>query len=59
MNGFLLDENLPKTLRVEPSKEILHVRDLGVSLSDSDVWNLAKERQLVIVTKDADFRNKF
>jgi predicted nuclease of predicted toxin-antitoxin system len=55
MTGFLLDENLPERLRFSPSQPVIHVRDLGSSLTDSDVWNHAKTHDLVIVTKDADF----
>jgi predicted nuclease of predicted toxin-antitoxin system len=58
MTGFLLDENLPQPLKFVPSLPVIHVRDLGSSLSDSVVWEYAKTHQLVIVTKDSDFSER-
>jgi predicted nuclease of predicted toxin-antitoxin system len=55
MNGFLIDENLPNHLTVGAGRLVLHVRDLGLSLSDSEVWDHARANDLVIVSKDADF----
>lgn len=51
MNGFLLDENLPPLLRFTPSKPVRHVRELGVSLTDPEVWEIAKAEDLVVITK--------
>lgn len=42
MNGFLLDENLPARLRFAPAQPIRHVRELGSSLTDAEVWDIAK-----------------
>lgn len=58
MTGFLFDENLPSRVRFTPSLPVLHARDLGVSLSDADLWTLAREPNLVIVTKDTDFSER-
>ncbi len=58
MTGFLLDENLPNSLRFTPSLPVKHVRDLGPSLADTSIWTYAKEHNLVIVTKDADFSER-
>jgi predicted nuclease of predicted toxin-antitoxin system len=58
MNGFLLDENLPQRLRFTPSKPVRHVRDLGVSLTDPEVWEFARANDLVVITKDADFSDR-
>ncbi|CAN5848384.1 hypothetical protein BH24DEI2_BH24DEI2_05980 [soil metagenome] len=55
MTRFLFDENLPYKLRFAPSLPVVHARDLGVSPSDTDLWNHARANDLVIVTKDADF----
>ena len=55
MKGFLLDENLPARLRFSPSLPVVSVAELGPSPSDSAVWDFAGRRELVIVTKDADF----
>ena len=58
MKGFLLDENLPYRLRFPLALPVTHSTDLGESVSDTDVWNFAKQNSLVIVTKDADFSER-
>ena len=55
MNGFLFDENLPANLRFTPALPVIHVSVLGESPSDTQIWQYAKQNDLVIVTKDADF----
>ncbi|MEM7016194.1 MAG: DUF5615 family PIN-like protein [Pseudomonadota bacterium] len=59
MNGFLLDENLPIKLQFTPSLTVHHVSELGDSLPDTEIWQHAKQHHWVIVTKDADFSNRF
>ena len=58
MNGFLFDENLPATLRFTPTFPVIHVSVLGKSLSDTQIWEYAKQNGLAIVTKDADFADR-
>ncbi|QEI41376.1 hypothetical protein BMF77_01961 [Dolichospermum sp. UHCC 0315A] len=58
MNGFLFDENLPTKIQFTPSLPIIHVSILGDSPSDTQIWEYAKEKELVIVTKDADFSDR-
>ena len=58
MNGFLFDENLPIKIQFTPSLPITHVSTLGESPSDTEIWQYAKENQLVIVTKDVDFSDR-
>ena len=58
MNGFLFDENLPVKIQFTASLPIVHVSILGDSPSDTQIWQYAKERKLVIVTKDADFSDR-
>lgn len=58
MRGFLFDENLPVNIQFSPSLPVEHVRDLGESLSDTEIWEYAKVNNLVIVTKDADFSDR-
>ena len=55
MNGFLFDENLPANLRFTPAFPVIHVSVLGESPSDTQIWQYAKQNDLAIVTKDADF----
>ncbi len=58
MNGFLFDENLPSKIQFTPSLPIIHVSILGDSPSDTQIWQYAKEKGLVIVTKDVDFSDR-
>ena len=58
MKGFLFDENLPRRIRFTPSQPVTHVETLGASPEDSSVWKFARQGELVIVTKDADFSDR-
>jgi predicted nuclease of predicted toxin-antitoxin system len=58
MKGFLLDENLPSRLQCAPSLPVAPFSVAGRNPSDSIIWNFAKERELVIVSKDADFSDR-
>jgi len=58
VNGFLLDENLPGGLSFTPSLPVSHALDLGANPTDSELWSFAKERRLVILTKDTDFSDR-
>ncbi len=56
MNGYLLDENLPRRLTFVPSLPVLHsVAALGEGASDAAVWEHARTNALAIVSRDADF----
>ena len=58
MKGFLFDENLPRKILFSPKLPIVTVSQLGPSPSDSDLWNFARQHELVIVSKDADFSER-
>jgi predicted nuclease of predicted toxin-antitoxin system len=58
MKGFLLDENLPASLRLPTPFSTCHVTQISQSPSDTRVWDYAREKSLVIVTKDADFTHR-
>ena len=58
MKGFLLDENLPTRLTFAPSLPVNRARDFGGNPTDSELWDLAKANQWVIITKDTDFSNR-
>ena len=58
MNGFLFDEHLPARIQFTPSLPIIHVSVLGTSPSDTQIWQYAKDNDLAIVTKDADFSDR-
>jgi predicted nuclease of predicted toxin-antitoxin system len=58
MNGFLFDENLPRRLTFTPSLPAIYSTSLGVSPSDTALWNHGRDNSLVIVSKDADFSDR-
>lgn len=58
MNGFLFDENLPAKNQFTTSLPVTRVSVLGTSPTDTQIWQYAKDRNLVIVTKDADFSDR-
>jgi len=49
---------LPARLTFAPSLPVCHARDIGTNPSDSELWGHARMKQLVIVTKDADFSDR-
>lgn len=59
---LLFDENLSPVLPLvlaDCYAESQHVRDVGLKASaDTDVWEHAARNELVIVTKDSDFRQR-
>jgi predicted nuclease of predicted toxin-antitoxin system len=58
VKGFLFDENVPCKLTFAPSLPVESATALGKSASDTAVWQHARARQLVIVSKDTDFSNR-
>lgn len=58
MNGFLIDNNLPDCLACWQAGDCVFVKTLGPTSSDSELWELARERDWVIVTKDSDFSHR-
>lgn len=58
MKGFLFDENLPTRLRFSPGLPIVPFSKAGKNPNDSQIWEFAKKRELVIVSKDADFSDR-
>jgi predicted nuclease of predicted toxin-antitoxin system len=58
MKGLLIDENLPLPTALPTSLPIVHSRQLGTQPSDTEIWEHARSRDLVIVSKDADFLHR-
>ena len=59
MLEFVVDANLPYYyLSLWNSDRFIHLKDLNDEWSDEKVWNYAKENNLTIITKDADFSVK-
>ena len=55
MRGFLFDENLPRVHSLQTRLPVTHALDLGSRPTDSRLWDQARQNDLAIVTKDADF----
>ena len=57
---FLFDQNLSPRLKAmlgDIFPDSVHVRDVGLEAADDvEVWTYARSRNLVIVSKDYDFR---
>ena len=58
MKGFLFDENLPARLTFTPGLPVVPLSIIGTSPTDTQVWEHARQHDLVIVTKDADFSGR-
>ena len=59
---LLLDENLSPSLRkrlMDEFEEVRHVREFGlVSAADGVIWEFARSRGFLVVTRDKDFYNR-
>ncbi len=55
MSKYIIDANLPYYFSLWNHEDYLHVIDIDPHMKDSEIWKYAKENDLTIVTKDADF----
>ncbi|MFZ1389878.1 MAG: DUF5615 family PIN-like protein [Thiolinea sp.] len=58
MKKYLIDVNLPRYFSLWASEQYQHVVNLNDEMKDSEIWDYAKQYDLVIVTKDADFSDR-
>jgi predicted nuclease of predicted toxin-antitoxin system len=58
MKGFLLDQNLPSRFTFSPGLPVTPVLTVGANPSDSAIWEFARQNELAIVSKDADFSDR-
>ncbi len=58
MKGYIFDENVPARLRFSPKLPVYSISSIGKNSTDSQVWEFARERELTIVSKDADFSDR-
>lgn len=52
---LLVDENLPVELGRSLGLDSVHATELGMRLTDEQIWDEAKRLGRILVTKDADF----
>lgn len=55
MKKYIIDANLPYYFSLWKHEAYEHVIDIDPNMRDSQIWKYAKENNLTIVTKDADF----
>lgn len=58
MPRFLIDANLPRRLLIWQGEGFDWVADHDDTWPDSQVWEYARQHDLIIVTKDADFSDR-
>lgn len=58
MATFLIDVNLPTKFSLWNSDSFTFVKDIHTGLPDSKIWEMAKAKNLVVVTKDRDFYDR-
>lgn len=58
MPRFLIDVNLPYRFSVWSGVDFAHMRDIGETWTDSQIWQYARERDMAIVSKDTDFSDR-
>lgn len=56
--AFLVDVNLPKHFSFFNADNFQFVIDINGKADDRDIWQYAKEHDLVILTKDSDFYDR-
>lgn len=59
MPRFLIDVNLPYCFALWSGEDFEHVRDMGETWTDTQIWQYARDHDMVIVSKDADFSDRF
>jgi predicted nuclease of predicted toxin-antitoxin system len=58
MKGYLFDGNVPSRLTFSPKHPIVPLSEVSRNPSDTQIWEFARKRDLVIVSKDADFSDR-
>jgi len=59
MHVYILDENMPSTVPSWLNEKFIHVLDVSKKFSDGEIWEYAFANNLIIVTKDVDFYNRY
>ncbi len=55
---FLIDVNLPYKVPSWIGRDFVHALDINPKMSDNLIWEYAKNHDLTIISKDADFSNR-
>ncbi len=57
MAKFLIDVNLPYYFALWNTSDYIHQMDINDESSDEEIWEYARQNNLIIITKDSDFSN--
>lgn len=57
MAKFLVDVNLPYYFSLWHNEDYVHQFEINDTWLDNQIWEYAKENNLIIITKDTDFYN--
>ncbi len=58
MAKYLIDINLPYYFSLWNHEDYIHQSDILNTAEDAEIWQYAKENNLTILSKDADFSNR-
>jgi predicted nuclease of predicted toxin-antitoxin system len=58
MNKYLIDANLPRKIKIWQTEDFKFVGEINDESTDSEICDYAKQNNLTIVTKDADFSHR-
>ncbi len=58
MPKYIVDANLPYYFSLWQDDKYVHVIDIDPCMTDSAIWTYARENNLTIITKDADFSDR-
>jgi predicted nuclease of predicted toxin-antitoxin system len=58
MPRYVIDVNLPYYFNLWRGPDYVHLRDIDDEWSDHQVWVYARQQNLTIVSKDADFSSR-
>lgn len=53
--SYIIDANLPYHVPVWKTEDFVFVLKINPAWDDDEIWNYAKENNMIIVTKDKDF----
>lgn len=58
MPKYLIDVNLPYYFHLWNHPQFIHQKDINDEWNDDEIWNYAKQNELIIISKDKDFSLK-
>lgn len=58
MPKYLIDVNLPYYFQLWNNPAFIHQKDINDTATDQDIWEYARQQELIIISKDKDFSLK-